>query len=94
MVDIEVERVRMYFLVENKAKMGTRRLGYAKYSIWGQNGVVLVFLGPKRRRFSHHNFFFLKFKTLIKRRRFGFVLTYPKRRRLDKCSKRRRFGPR
>ena len=62
MVDIEVGRIMMYFSVENKAKMGIERLGYAKYSIWDQNDVVLVFLGPKQRRFSHHNFFFLNSK--------------------------------
>ena len=32
MVDIEVGRVRMYFLAENGIKMGARRLGYAKYN--------------------------------------------------------------
>ena len=40
MVDIEVGRDMMYFLVENRAKMGTERLGYAIYSFWSQNGVV------------------------------------------------------
>ena len=34
MVDIEVGRVRMYFPVENKAKTGVGRLGYAKYNFW------------------------------------------------------------
>ena len=57
MVDIEVGRVRVYFSVENMAKMGAKRLGYAKYSFWAQNGVVLAFLGPKRRHFSLYNFF-------------------------------------
>ena len=80
----------MYFLVENRAKMGAGRLKYTKYSFWSQNDVVLAFLGPKRRRFSHQNF--LKFKTLLKRRRFGLLLTYPKRRRFfSDNSKRRRF---
>ena len=41
MVDIEVGRARMYFSVENRVKMGARRLGCAKYNLWGQNDVVL-----------------------------------------------------
>ena len=36
MIDIEVGRARMYFSVENKVKMGARRLGYK-----------IQFLGPK-----------------------------------------------
>ena len=62
MVDIEVGRARMYFSVENRVKMGTRRLGYAKYN----------FLGPKRRRLIHKTFK-KKFKTLIKTTSFWFV---------------------
>ena len=60
----------MYFLVENRAKIGQK-------------------IGAGRLK-CHHNF--LKFKTLSKRRRFGLVLIYPKRRRfcLD-SSKQRRF---
>ena len=57
MVDIEVGRAMMYFSIENRAKKGVGRLGYAKYNLWGQNGVVLAFLRPKRRHFSHHNCF-------------------------------------
>ena len=37
--------------------MGSERLKYTKYSFWSQNGIILAFLGPKRSRFSHHNFF-------------------------------------
>ena len=51
----------MYFLVENREKMGAERLKYTKYSFWSQNGVILAFLSPKRRCFSHQIFF--KFKT-------------------------------
>ena len=91
MVDIEVRGPKVYFLVENKGKMRARRLGYAKYNFWGYNNIVLTFLRLKRRRFSHHIFFF-KFKTLIKmalllsclrpkQLRFHLVLTYPKQRR-------------
>ena len=48
MVDIEVGKDMMYFSVENKSKIGTERFGYAKYSFYSQNDIVLVFLGPKR----------------------------------------------
>ena len=34
-VDTEVRMANVYFLVENRAKMGSRRLGYAKYSFCG-----------------------------------------------------------
>ena len=63
----------MYFLVENRAKMGAGRLKYKKYSFWSQNDIVLAFLGLKRHRFSHQNFF--KFKTLSKQCRFGLSRT-------------------
>ena len=71
----------MYFLVENKAKMGIGSLGYVKYSFWSQNNVILAiitFLNSKRSCFG---------LSRTKRHRFGLVLTYPKRHRLDKCSK-------
>ena len=38
--------------------MGVGGFGVAKYSFWGQNDIVLTFLDPKRRRFSHQIFFF------------------------------------
>ena len=80
MVDIEVGRARMYFSVENRAKKGIERPGYGKYSFWNQNGVILVFIWPKRSRF---NFFFLIQNT----NQNGVILV---------ClgPKRRRFGPR
>ena len=58
------------------------------YSFYGQNGVILTFLEPKRCRFSHHNFF--KFLHIYmdyegpKQRRFESVVAYPKWRRLGK----------
>ena len=71
----------------------------------GQNGVVLSFFEPKRRRFGSAIFFFLKFrlyqndvvldKTASKRRCFGPAFKYPKRRRfglVTAASKRRRFA--
>ena len=73
MVDIEVRRARVYFSVGNKAKMGAGALGVVKCSLWGQNGVVLAFLGPKRRCFSHHKLFFFLFKELIKTESFWSV---------------------
>ena len=44
--------------------MGIGRLGYVKYSLWGQNGAVLVFLGPKQRRLSHHKSLFVNRRLL------------------------------
>ena len=58
MVDIEVGRARVYLLVGNRVKMGAGGLGVVKCSLWGQNDIVLVFLGLKRRHFSHQKFFF------------------------------------
>ena len=55
---IEVGRARVYFSFGNKAKMGIGGLGVVKYSLWGQNGVVLAFLGLKRCRFDHQRPFF------------------------------------
>ena len=55
MVDIEVGRGMMYFSVENRAKIGVGKLGYAKYSFWSQNNVILpiiTFLNSKRRCFG------------------------------------------
>ena len=43
------------------AKLEVGGFRIVKYSFWGQNDVVLAFIEPKRRRFSHHNFF-LKFR--------------------------------
>ena len=43
-VDIEVGRARVYFLVGNRAKMGVRGLGVVKCSLSGQNGVVLAII--------------------------------------------------
>ena len=40
-VDIEVGRAKVYFFVGNRAKMGVGRFGVMKYSLWGQNDVVL-----------------------------------------------------
>ena len=71
-----------------------------------QNGVVLKFSAPKRRRFGSIRFFF-QILPITKRRRFGQKkgpkrrrfeeeLTYPKRRRFElvgAASKRRRFEP-
>ena len=43
MIDIEVGRARVYFFsVGNREKMGVGGLGVVKYSLWGQNGVVLA----------------------------------------------------
>ena len=54
----------MYILVENRAKMGSEKLKYTKYSFRSQNDVILAFLGPKRSRFSHQ--IFLKIQNTIK----------------------------
>ena len=62
-VDIEVGRAMVfffYFSLETRQKKGA--IGVVKYSFYGQNGVVLAFLGPKRRHFSHQKLFFFLFK--------------------------------
>ena len=40
------------------AKMGVGEFRSAKYSFWGQNGVVLAFLEPKQRRYRASIIFF------------------------------------
>ena len=42
MVDIEIGRAKVYFLVGNMEKMGVGGLGAVKCILWGQNGVVLA----------------------------------------------------
>ena len=37
--------------------MGVGGFRVAKYDFYDKNGIVLVFLEPKRRRFSHHSIF-------------------------------------
>ena len=38
--------------------MGVGGLRVVKCSLWGENGIVLAFLGPKQRRFSYHKLSF------------------------------------
>ena len=44
MVDIEIGRARVYFSIQNKAKMEVGGLGVVKYSLWSQNDIVLAII--------------------------------------------------